>query len=405
MLNLLYDKWVLNVNFPNCISNEVSNYIEVEYLKEHLDDYNYIDASFQLGDVFAQKHNSWQNNLGFKKNSPNINYITYKESQNIEKWIYPIEPWGHIMYSLNLYSELEYANFFDSIPKKIIKDVNNDKGIIVINYAHEGWISNFSLKGFYMGIKNAGIKMDNIVLMLNDYNLVDKIEKFKQTHNINTFPKVINYCYYLTASAKHFYDKYNDTDLKSKNYLIDKPFKFLCLNRRLETHRVKILTELYDELKDNSLISFDKKLITNEVITMFNKNSDIKTKFEKLPQKSIADTIDIEGANGYAHEDYLVYSDSKISIVTETSFYDKNSFISEKVWKPLFQYHPFIIVGKPHLLKYIKEIGFKTFDWLFDEEYDNIENDDERMEHILNQIKKINKLSNKELNNLINENF
>jgi hypothetical protein len=405
MLNLLYDKWVLTVNFPNCISKEVSNYIEFEYLKDHLEDYNYTDASFRLGDIFAQKHNSWQNNLGFKRHSPNINYITYNESTQLENWIYPIEPWGHIMYSLNLYSEVEYANFFELIPKKIIKDINNDKGLIVINYAHEGWISDFSLKGFYMGIKNTGIKIDNVVLMLNDYNLIDKIKKFKEDYNINSFPKIINYCYYLTASSKHFYDKYKDSNLKAKNYLVDKPFKFLCLNRRLETHRVKILTELYDELKDNSLISFDKTLITNDVINMFDENAEIKYKFDKLPEKSIADTIDIAGANGYAHEDYLIYADSKISIVTETSFYDTNSFISEKVWKPLFQFHPFIIVGKPHLLKYLKEIGFKTFDWLFNEEYDNIEDDNKRMDFIINEIKKVNNLSNDEINNIIYKNF
>ena len=38
-------------------------------------------------------------------------------------------------------------------------------------------------------------------------------------------------------------------------------------------------------------------------------------------------------------------------------------------------------------LKYLKEIGFKTFEWLINEEYDNIEDDDKRMEYIIYEIK------------------
>ena len=62
-------------------------------------------------------------------------------------------------------------------------------------------------------------------------------------------------------------------------------------------------------------------------------------------------------------------------------------------------------MGRPHLLKYLKEIGFKTFDWLINEEYDNIEDNDKRMEYIVYEIQKLNKLSLQELHDKINENF
>jgi hypothetical protein len=34
---------------------------------------------------------------------------------NETNWIYPIEPWGHLMYSLNVEAVDDYANFFDKI--------------------------------------------------------------------------------------------------------------------------------------------------------------------------------------------------------------------------------------------------------------------------------------------------
>jgi hypothetical protein len=127
--------------------------------------------------------------------------------------------------------------------------------------------------------------------------------------------------------------------------------------------------------------------------------------FDLLPDKVIADREDIENTNGYEHENENLFLDSYISIVTETSFYIDNDFISEKVWKPLYQFHPFIVVGRPHLLKYLKEIGFKTFDWIIDETYDTIDDNDLRMEMIVKEIKRLNKLSLEDISNLIENNF
>ena len=67
----------------------------------------------------------------------------------------------------------------------------------------------------------------------------------------------------------------------------------------------------------------------NEIVfTFMNKN-----KFNILPDKVVADRDDIENTNGYAHENEKIYLDSYISIVTETSFYIENDFISEKILK------------------------------------------------------------------------
>lgn len=43
---------------------------------------------------------------------------------------------------------------------------------------------------------------------------------------------------------------------------------------------------------------------------------------------------------------------------------------SEKVYKPLLGKTPFLYLGSPYILKYIKTLGFESFDIIFDESYD-----------------------------------
>jgi hypothetical protein len=395
-MKLLYDKWFLGKPLANCLSVDVLNYIFLNYntnIENHI-------ISFDLENKFGNKHNCWISNIGLKTKQ-----LESTLDINSHNWVYSIEPWGHLMYSLNVEAIDDYANFFEKIPKEIIDKINNDKGKLLINYSHEGWVSDWLLKGIYLGAKNVGIKFDNIIVILNDYNLETKLNKFKENYNIEKYPNVINYSFYLTASSKHFYYKHINKNLVDKHINLKKPYKFLSLNRRLDLHRVKLMCEVLNDISFESIISFDKTLITNEVPILFEKEPLLKEKFDLLPDKVIADREDIANTNGYEHENENLFLDSYISIVTETSFYIDNDFISEKIWKPLYQFHPFIVVGRPHLLKYLKEIGFKTFDWIIDETYDTIDDNDLRMEMIVNEIKRLNNLALEDISNLIKNNF
>ena len=47
------------------------------------------------------------------------------------------------------------------------------------------------------------------------------------------------------------------------------------------------------------------------------------------------------------------------------------------------------MVGRPGILSHLKEHGFKTFPNIFDESYDDIEDNVERFNHIINQVEKL----------------
>jgi hypothetical protein len=58
---------------------------------------------------------------------------------------------------------------------------------------------------------------------------------------------------------------------------------------------------------------------------------------------------------------------------------------------------PFLIVGPPHYLKEIRNMGFKTFNGLIDERYDDEEDDMKRLTMIIDEIKRISSIPIEEL--------
>jgi hypothetical protein len=85
-----------------------------------------------------------------------------------------------------------------------------------------------------------------------------------------------------------------------------------------------------------------------------------------------------------------LYLSTWVSLVVESSFFDyeHSVFISEKTFKPIACMQPFIIVGSKHTLKYLKKLGYKTFEGFIDERYDELPTF-ERYDAIVESIKKI----------------
>ena len=63
--------------------------------------------------------------------------------------------------------------------------------------------------------------------------------------------------------------------------------------------------------------------------------------------------------------------------------------LTEKIFKPIVSRQPFILVGAPGNLAYLKSYGFKTFDQWIDESYDQEPDPDLRIKMIVDQIEKL----------------
>jgi len=83
--------------------------------------------------------------------------------------------------------------------------------------------------------------------------------------------------------------------------------------------------------------------------------------------------------------DHLLYTDSKFRIISETSMTNGLPWITEKTWITIANKVPFIVAGDYNSCKYLNQLGFYTFDNLFDHthSYDNEKSIDQRLYSVI----------------------
>lgn len=71
--------------------------------------------------------------------------------------------------------------------------------------------------------------------------------------------------------------------------------------------------------------------------------------------------------------DSLIFSRSLFRLVSETSMIESRPWITEKTWITVLNKNPFVIAGDLHSCAYLADLGFYTFDTLFDiPSYDHV---------------------------------
>ena len=199
--------------------------------------------------------------------------------------------------------------------------------------------------------------------------------------------------------------------------------KFINFNRRWRLHRPLMLILLNDKkLLNDGYISFGKSDFVNdtwesrwnELLRYYTNNKlildilDNNKEVKNFPLMYL-DTDDLvtnraeqtDSTNSY-------YLNSYFSLVNETTFhtkvgYDGVPFFSEKIFKCIAMKHPFIIVTVPNSLKYLKELGYKTFDNIIDESYDQEIDDALRAIKITNEVERLCNLNEQKLENFLIE--
>ena len=189
-------------------------------------------------------------------------------------------------------------------------------------------------------------------------------------------------------------------EIYSKNH---KPYKFLFLNGRSRPNR-KYLIERFNltGLLDQALWSLlDTQTAQNRQITLMHQGQDLMAaprSVKYLPTQYEYDSYQsrIDGAttdtfvkrhlfNYEWGEIYIkaeAYIDTYFSLVTETVFEYPYSFRTEKIWKPLVMGHPWIAVANQGYYRDMRNLGYKTFNHVIDESFDNIENNQDRIQRI-----------------------
>jgi hypothetical protein len=81
-----------------------------------------------------------------------------------------------------------------------------------------------------------------------------------------------------------------------------------------------------------------------------------------------------------------IYSQTSVSIVSETESLSSVFFFTEKTAKALLSARPFWLYSCQGSMEYLKKLGFKTFSPFIDETYDNIKNNNQRVNAMMNSF-------------------
>jgi hypothetical protein len=188
-----------------------------------------------------------------------------------------------------------------------------------------------------------------------------------------------------------------------------KPYFFLFLNGRGRPHR----KYLWHRFRENSVL--DKSIWTmmdgrgsgTSILSL--KQDGVEILSEPTPIRSLpteyevqryrrATQVSVDYPHQYVKFDvfndewgeiYLEsapYIDSYFSVVTETILEYPYSFFTEKIAKPLAMGHPWIAATNQGFYRDIKNLGFRTFAHVIDESFDSIDNDQSRMDRIVDVV-------------------
>jgi hypothetical protein len=82
---------------------------------------------------------------------------------------------------------------------------------------------------------------------------------------------------------------------------------------------------------------------------------------------------------------------SLLHIVTETEMSDGENRrrVTEKILKPIVGLQPFVVVGNPSSLALMRDMGFRTFDFLIDESYDRVADPASRIDLLFQEIDRL----------------
>ena len=289
--------------------------------------------------------------------------------------------------------------FFYPIFYPTIEDINTNISIEVQACVHSGLCKILiisQLEGFkwsyYENLADSirscyGFKDDAFVILSN-----------------NTIPSAryksisFNYWEYFSVSENVLKDKKIGKDSIFINN--SRPYKFVCLNNRPHAHRLAVFTKLFPH-KDIGILTLRETTDLNEFEksypNCYKSWSDLNLENQVpklLPTELKLDWLELTWNNNTS-----MFYDSYLHVVTET--WVDNIFFSEKTFKPIRYFQPFVLVNGVGSLKKLKELGYKTFSDYIDESYDDIEDNELRVSRAIESAIKF--ILRDDLNNVLKE--
>lgn len=169
--------------------------------------------------------------------------------------------------------------------------------------------------------------------------------------------------------------------IKSKRNGFDK--RFMCLMAGVRPERIKVNEFLKSKEYENDIYkSYAIHDKSNKESVKLPKNIDFPFNL-----RNDGNDWNYNVRNGISN----VYIKSFCNIICESKWDNRHIQITEKTDKAFTTLQPFIIVGNYQSLKALRKLGFKTFSDFWNEDYDEIKDEHERLNAIFETIEFIQK--------------
>ena len=356
----------------------------------------------------------------------------FRQYEDNEKFLYLLNiPWW-----LHGAKELNWIDYFN-IPDEVIQKCKLGQAIITVYNAWEGW----SWGSFKLIVDKICQKYN---LTYDNFIMLNACTGLAEIRRINAHLFQTTFSYFFHDHVKKAHEKFIQqikTDIQ--NCKIRK-YKFICLNRRARINRWVVMLELFED-RHKGVLSFAMDEFT--LSSLYEQTENWREEHTKQVQMHLEKIPDYKFFNEYSDpisrldkETYVKYvnkikeldvkshlplliddevdprtnptdldnnktidlcANTYLYIVTETSVikeylndersnevdYVDASFLTEKTFKPIMLFQPFVIIGRQHILKVLRDLDYLTFSDFIDESYDDESDDIIRVVKAINSAK------------------
>ena len=214
-----------------------------------------------------------------------------------------------------------------------------------------------------------------------------------------------HYYFYHGWACKDWFRGYDKTFLIPRARDRAPTKTFISPNRIIagkRDHRVLFLYNVFKHNLENNWISAPRTCVYENVdISVIAKKynniySDIEQVFSSADLPKLFPGEETQPMTSCWLTNFNEATDSLVYVPTETVYFGRRLHITEKTFKAIALEMPFVLVAPAHSLEYMRRYGFKTFANIFDESYDEEENDILRIEKVSKLLKDLDSLSVKE---------
>lgn len=271
---------------------------------------------------------------------------------------------------------LSDKSLFDFLSEEYLAKLRNRTAMLLIDFSLEGYQTDWLFQWFHDECSRFKIPPQAVVYTVGNMLVDSQYEEWADLRGITNRIKCLPYANFeeLIFTTSKYAARKTTVDKHIEYKKINTTWSFNCPQKRPRQHRHEFFDKMIEaDILDKGLCSFPER---NHYI--------LGEEHKRAPRHYI----------NRVHPDYCLKT--FVTVVSEPQYYERelSTFTSEKVFKPIACYHPFIVLGGRGELDILKRRGYRTFSKWFDESYDTLP-DTQRMDAIIEVLKYIDSIKDK----------